>query len=28
MFSANLGRWHLTRLEVGSPGAPLPNGSA
>jgi gluconolactonase len=28
MFSANLGRWHLTRLEVGSPGVPLPNGSA
>ena len=28
LFSANLGRWHLTRLEVGVPGAPLPNGAA
>jgi gluconolactonase len=28
MFSANLGRWHLTRLEVGVEGAPLPNGRA
>jgi gluconolactonase len=28
MFSANLGRWHLTRLEVGVDGAPLPNGAA
>ena len=27
LFSANLGRWHLTRLEVGAQGAPLPNGA-
>ncbi len=24
MFTANLGRWHLTRIEVGVPGLPLP----
>jgi sugar lactone lactonase YvrE len=28
MFAANLGRWHLTRLEVGVPGLPLPVGMA
>jgi sugar lactone lactonase YvrE len=28
LFSANLGRWHVTRLEVGVEGAPLPNGAA
>jgi len=28
MFTSNLGRWHLTRLEVGIEGAPLPVGSA
>jgi gluconolactonase len=28
MFSANLGRWHLTRLEVGVEGLPLPAGAA
>jgi sugar lactone lactonase YvrE len=28
MFTSNLGRWHLTRLEVGVEGAPLPAGSA
>jgi sugar lactone lactonase YvrE len=26
MFTANLGRWHLTRLEVGVEGLPLPPG--
>jgi gluconolactonase len=26
MFTANLGRWHVTRLEVGSPGHELPVG--
>jgi gluconolactonase len=26
MFTANLGRWHLTRLEVGVQGLPLPPG--
>lgn len=24
LFTANLGRWHLTRIEVGAPGLPLP----
>jgi gluconolactonase len=24
LLTANFGRWHLTRLEVGSPGLPLP----
>jgi sugar lactone lactonase YvrE len=28
MFSANLGRWHLTRLEVGVEGLPLPVAGA
>ncbi len=28
MFTSNLGRWHLTRLEVGIEGAPVPIGSA
>jgi sugar lactone lactonase YvrE len=28
MFTSNLGRWHLTRLEVGIEGAPVPVGSA
>jgi sugar lactone lactonase YvrE len=28
MFTANLGRWHLTRIEVGAPGLRLPIGSA
>jgi sugar lactone lactonase YvrE len=28
MFTSNLGRWHLTRLEVGIEGLPLPVGSA
>jgi sugar lactone lactonase YvrE len=28
MFTSNLGRWHLTRLEVGIEGAPLPVGSS
>jgi gluconolactonase len=28
MFTSNLGRWHLTRLEVGIPGLPLPVVSA
>jgi gluconolactonase len=28
MFTANLGRWHLTRLEVGIEGLRLPVGSA
>ena len=28
MFTANLGRWHLTRIEVGIEGLPLPIGSA
>jgi gluconolactonase len=28
MFTSNLGRWHLTRLEVGIEGTPLPVGSA
>lgn len=28
LISANLGRWHLTRLEVGMRGAPLPPRSA
>ena len=27
MFTSNLGRWHLTRLEIGVEGAPLPVGS-
>jgi gluconolactonase len=27
MFTANLGRWHLTRLEVGVEGLPLPPGA-
>ena len=27
MFTSNLGRWHLTRLEVGVAGLPLPVGS-
>jgi gluconolactonase len=27
MFTSNLGRWHLTRLEVGIEGLPLPAGS-
>ncbi len=27
MFTSNLGRWHLTRLEVGIEGASLPVGS-
>ena len=27
MFTANLGRWHLTRIEVGIEGARLPVGS-
>jgi sugar lactone lactonase YvrE len=26
MFTANLGRWHITRLEVGIEGLPLPPG--
>ena len=26
MFTANLGRWHLTRLEVGVAGLDLPPG--
>jgi gluconolactonase len=26
MFTANLGRWHITRLEVGIGGLPLPPG--
>ena len=26
MFTANLGRWHLTRIEVGAEGMPLPPG--
>jgi sugar lactone lactonase YvrE len=26
MFTANLGRWHITRLEVGVKGLPLPPG--
>ena len=26
MFTANLGRWHITRLEVGVEGLPLPPG--
>jgi gluconolactonase len=26
MFTANLGRWHLTRIEVGIEGVPLPIG--
>jgi hypothetical protein len=28
MFTSNLGRWHLTRLEVGIEGAAVPVGSA
>jgi gluconolactonase len=28
MFTSNLGRWHLTRLEVGIEGLPLPVGAA
>jgi sugar lactone lactonase YvrE len=28
MFTANLGRWHLTRIEVGIRGVELPVGSA
>jgi gluconolactonase len=28
MFTANLGRWHLTRIEVGIEGARLPVGSS
>jgi hypothetical protein len=28
MFTSNLGRWHLTRLEVGIDGLPLPIGRA
>jgi gluconolactonase len=27
MFTANLGRWHVTRIEVGVEGVPLPIGS-
>jgi gluconolactonase len=27
MFTANLGRWHVTRIEVGVEGIPLPIGS-
>jgi gluconolactonase len=27
MFTSNLGRWHLTRIEVGSEGLPLPVGA-
>jgi gluconolactonase len=27
MFTSNLGRWHLTRLEVGIEGLPLPIGA-
>lgn len=27
MFTANLGRWHLTRIEVGIEGVPLPVGA-
>jgi sugar lactone lactonase YvrE len=26
LFTANLGRWHLTRLDVGVEGLPLPAG--
>src|SRR5207237_6042340 len=26
MFTANLGRWHIARLEVGVEGLPLPPG--
>jgi gluconolactonase len=26
MFAANLGRWHLSRLEVGAEGLALPPG--
>jgi gluconolactonase len=26
LFTANLGRWHLTRIAVGVPGLPLPPG--
>ena len=26
MFTTNLGRWHLTRLEVGAEGLALPPG--
>jgi gluconolactonase len=28
MFTSNLGRWHLTRLDVGAEGLPLPVGRA
>ena len=28
MFTSNLGRWHLTRIEVGVEGLLLPNGAA
>ena len=28
LFTSNLGRWHLTRMEVGIEGAPVPVGSA
>ena len=28
LFTSNLGRWHLTRLEVGVPGLALPIGTA
>ena len=27
MFTANLGRWHLTRIDVGIEGVPLPVGA-
>jgi gluconolactonase len=26
MFTANLGRWHVSRLDVGVEGLPLPPG--
>jgi sugar lactone lactonase YvrE len=28
MFTANLGRWHLTAIDVGLPGLPLRRGAA
>ena len=28
MFTSNLGRWHLTRIEAGAEGLPLPVGAA